>query len=331
MQTRERRSAYDVYEPTYWQRTRCTGAKFKLTGSYTTIDLIAASTNALNGALLARRPDHYRNFTVVGIILMALLGGLGGGITRDILVGEIPSALTNPAYIFLALAFGVIGYLLAYTGAQLFREGLFQLMTSSPLPWYAIAGCRRRRHRRPSRDRLHPARSRRLDGRPRLHRHHERVGAEAVHPRPVVRADRRPHGRCLDPAHVGGSQRVGGGRDLIRRRVHDPRHRPVPRLGGAPRQGAQGRLQALDGRPMLGRKLAGKSQRELHDLGLTVDNGAVVEGARGRPEHRDDQYAHNHPRGLRGSASGVSAPRGPIGTRQPCSPRGTNRTRNVER
>ena len=26
-----------------------------------------------------------------------------------------------------------------------------------------------------------------------------------------------------------------------------------------------------DGRPMLGRKLKGKSQRELHDLGLTVD------------------------------------------------------------
>lgn len=51
---------------------------FKWTGNFTTIDLIAASTNALNGALLARRPDHYRNFTIVGVILMALLGGLGG-------------------------------------------------------------------------------------------------------------------------------------------------------------------------------------------------------------------------------------------------------------
>lgn len=25
------------------------------------------------------------------------LGGLGGGITRDILLGDVPSALTNPA------------------------------------------------------------------------------------------------------------------------------------------------------------------------------------------------------------------------------------------
>jgi len=31
------------------------------TGDFTTIDLIAATTNALNGALLARRPDHFRN------------------------------------------------------------------------------------------------------------------------------------------------------------------------------------------------------------------------------------------------------------------------------
>ena len=60
---------------------------FDWTGSFTTIDLIAASTNALNGALLARRPDHYKQFTVVGILLMALLGGLGGGITRDVLLG----------------------------------------------------------------------------------------------------------------------------------------------------------------------------------------------------------------------------------------------------
>ena len=45
--------------------------------------------------------------TVVGILLMALLGGLGGGITRDILIGKVPSALTNPAYITLALAFGI--------------------------------------------------------------------------------------------------------------------------------------------------------------------------------------------------------------------------------
>jgi uncharacterized membrane protein YeiH len=116
---------------------------FKWTGNFTAVDLIAASTNSLNGALLARRPDHYKQFTVVGIILMALLGGLGGGITRDVLVAEVPSALTNPAYITLALAFGILGYFLAYGEGQLFREGLFQFMTSFSLPWYAIVGAQK--------------------------------------------------------------------------------------------------------------------------------------------------------------------------------------------
>jgi uncharacterized membrane protein YeiH len=95
---------------------------FKWFGSFTTVDLVAASTNALNGALLARRPDHFKQFTIVGIMLMALLAGLGGGITRDVLVGDVPAALTNPAYILLCLVFGFIGYHLAYAEGQLFRE-----------------------------------------------------------------------------------------------------------------------------------------------------------------------------------------------------------------
>ena len=113
---------------------------WNFTGSETSIDLVAASTNALNGALLARRPDHYKEFTVVGIILMAILGGIGGGVTRDIILNKIPSAFTNPAYLTLCLVFGVIGYLLAYERGELFREGLFQFATAFSLPWYAIVG-----------------------------------------------------------------------------------------------------------------------------------------------------------------------------------------------
>jgi len=113
---------------------------FQWTGGFTAIDLIAATTNALNGALLARRPDHYRNFTIVGVILMAFLGGIGGGVTRDVLLNKIPAALLNPAYILLCLAAGIVGYQIAFAAGQLFREGLFQFMTSFSLPWYAIVG-----------------------------------------------------------------------------------------------------------------------------------------------------------------------------------------------
>lgn len=116
---------------------------WKWTGDFTTLDLIAASVNALNGALLARRPDHYKNFTIVGVLGMGLLMGLGGGITRDVLVNEVPGALTNPAYITLALIFGLIGYSLAFGKGQLFREGVFQFFTSFSLPLYAVVGAQK--------------------------------------------------------------------------------------------------------------------------------------------------------------------------------------------
>lgn len=116
---------------------------WSLTGGGTAVDLIAASTNALNGALLARRPDHYRNYTFVGILLMAIIGGIAGGVTRDVILGNPPSAFMNPAYITFCLVAGVIGYLLAYARGQLFREGLFQFMTSFSLPWYAIIGAQK--------------------------------------------------------------------------------------------------------------------------------------------------------------------------------------------
>lgn len=97
---------------------RFTSARSNGGGNFTAIDLIAAATNSLNGALLARWPDHYKNWTIVGILLMALLMGLGGGMTRDVLANQVPGALTNPAYITVALAFGILGYLLAYKDGQ---------------------------------------------------------------------------------------------------------------------------------------------------------------------------------------------------------------------
>ena len=113
------------------------------TGNFTTLDLIAAGTNALNGALLSRRPDHYKNFTIVGVLLMALLMGLGGGATRDVLVNQVPGSLTNPAYLTVCLIAGFIGYKVAFAKGQLFREGLFQFMTSFSLPLYAIVGAQK--------------------------------------------------------------------------------------------------------------------------------------------------------------------------------------------
>ena len=110
-------------------------------GTFTIIDLLAASTNAFNGALLARSPSHYRNYTVVGIILMAFLGGIGGGVSRDVLLNKIPSAFTNPLYVLLCVAAGIIALQIHYRVGQAFRKGLVMFMTAFSLPWYAVVGC----------------------------------------------------------------------------------------------------------------------------------------------------------------------------------------------
>jgi len=112
-------------------------------GSFTLIDLIAATTNAFNGALLARRKDHYRHWTVVGIIIMAILGGIGGGVSRDVLLNDVPAALTNPWYLILCTLAAIIALRIAFTTGQKFREGLFQFMTAFSLPWYAVIGAQK--------------------------------------------------------------------------------------------------------------------------------------------------------------------------------------------
>src|SRR5262245_65992929 len=83
--------------------------EFDWTGSFTSLDLLAATMSALNGALLCRRPDHFKRYTVVGVLLMALLGGIGGGITRDVLVSDVTVGLTNADVITVCIGLALVG------------------------------------------------------------------------------------------------------------------------------------------------------------------------------------------------------------------------------
>jgi uncharacterized membrane protein YeiH len=247
---------------------------FKWTGSFTTIDLIAATTNALNGALLARRPDHYRNFTIVGVLLMALLGGIGGGVTRDVILNKIPGAFTNPAYILLCLAAGIVGYLIAFGEGQLFREGLFQFMTSFSLPWYAIAGAEAaEKAGLPVLGVLALA----VIG-PTAGRWYIDVSS-GVPPKQFIRGEWFVTIAALtgliwvicDAAGLnawwsaGISFVIGFTVRLLA--LYLGWEEPLAKEPA-------GVYQHSDGRPLLGRKIAGKSRRELHDLGLLVETPA---------------------------------------------------------
>ncbi|CAA9219837.1 MAG: hypothetical protein AVDCRST_MAG57-526 [uncultured Blastococcus sp.] len=60
------------------------------------VDLAAIVIGALTGGLLAAR----EGFAVSGVLLLAVSGGLGGGLIRDVLLADGPPvALTNPAYL----------------------------------------------------------------------------------------------------------------------------------------------------------------------------------------------------------------------------------------
>jgi uncharacterized membrane protein YeiH len=110
--------------------------------SFTVVDLFAATVNAFNGGLLAQRPDHYKRkyFTVVGILVMAVFGGIGGGITRDVLLNEVPGSITDARYLWLCLAAGSVALFVAFGKGQQFRETTYQFFTAFSLPWYAVVG-----------------------------------------------------------------------------------------------------------------------------------------------------------------------------------------------
>ncbi|MBV9602663.1 MAG: TRIC cation channel family protein [Chloroflexi bacterium] len=109
-------------------------------GDFTLIDLIAATTNAFNAALLARSPSHWRQYTAVGLLLLAVVGGIAGGVSRDVLLASVPVALTNPWYLLLCLLAALGAQRIRYRTGQQLRAGRVQVMAAFALPWYAVVG-----------------------------------------------------------------------------------------------------------------------------------------------------------------------------------------------
>jgi uncharacterized membrane protein YeiH len=111
--------------------------------SFPNLDLLAAGINALNGALVARNPSHDRGYTLMGLLIMAFFGGIGGGVSRDLLLNDIPGPLLNPMYLAVCLLMGLLGlaiYRYAETKEEHFRKRILAYFKSFSLPWFAILG-----------------------------------------------------------------------------------------------------------------------------------------------------------------------------------------------
>jgi uncharacterized membrane protein YeiH len=111
--------------------------------SFPNIDLFSAAVNALYGVLVARNPSHNRGFTFWGLMIMGYLGGIGGGVTRDLLVNEFPAPLKGPIYPAVCFLMGLLAlaiYGFSESWEERFRKRFMAYLKSFTLPWFAILG-----------------------------------------------------------------------------------------------------------------------------------------------------------------------------------------------
>ena len=111
--------------------------------NFPNVDLFAAGINALNGVLVARNPSHNRGYTVAGLLIMAFFGGIGGGVSRDVLLNEIPAPLKDPMYLLVCILMGLLGlaiYRYLESKEERFRTKTLAFFKSFTLPWFAILG-----------------------------------------------------------------------------------------------------------------------------------------------------------------------------------------------
>src|SRR3954468_1636708 len=99
------------------------------------IDLAAIVVGALTGGLLAAR----EGFAVSGVLLLAVSGGLGGGLIRDVLLaGGPPVALTNPAYLPTVAITAMVTF---YFSGWLSRlTGLLVVLDAVTLGFFTVIG-----------------------------------------------------------------------------------------------------------------------------------------------------------------------------------------------
>src|SRR5271156_3717804 len=107
------------------------------------VDMFSAGVNSLYGVLLAGQPSHNRGYTLMGLLIMAFFGGIGGGVTRDVLLNDVPSPLQDPMYPLVCLLMGLLGlaiYRYAASKEERFRTRTLAFFKSFSLPWFAILG-----------------------------------------------------------------------------------------------------------------------------------------------------------------------------------------------
>jgi uncharacterized membrane protein YeiH len=102
------------------------------------VDLVAIVIGALTGGLLAAR----EGFAVSGVLLLAVSGGLGGGLIRDVLLAEGPPvALTNQAYLPTVAITAMVTFY--FSGWLSKLTGLLVVLDAVTLGFFTVIGAQK--------------------------------------------------------------------------------------------------------------------------------------------------------------------------------------------
>jgi uncharacterized membrane protein YeiH len=101
----------------------------------TGVDLLAVFVAGIAGALIAARHD----FDIIGVMFLAIISGLGGGILRDTLIQRgTPVAFTNSDYLIVAFAAATIGFFFSQRMGRI--DWVFTLFSALSLGLYTLVG-----------------------------------------------------------------------------------------------------------------------------------------------------------------------------------------------
>src|ERR1700710_2847899 len=102
------------------------------------VDLAAIVVGALTGGLLAAR----EGFAVSGVLLLAVSGGLGGGLIRDVLLAEGPPvALTDRSYLPVVAATAAVTFF--FSGWLSRLTGLLVVLDAVTLGFFTVIGAQK--------------------------------------------------------------------------------------------------------------------------------------------------------------------------------------------
>lgn len=100
------------------------------------LDLVGVLAFALNGALVAIRTTRV---DIVGVITLAMVTALGGGIVRDVLLGDLPPAtFTDWRYLGIATAAGLLAFVASDRLGRLTTAIL--ALDAAGLSFFAVTG-----------------------------------------------------------------------------------------------------------------------------------------------------------------------------------------------